>query len=282
MIIALPLERRGKNWNRLLDTHTLNTLNVIKRYLICSWRKIPIYEIALLHVNTHLAEHQLARNIMWMRAACNCIFFCCVTFMFLSSGAVCCSPYCGVLGWTSWKPCTPAGEQTRDVLLCCPTNLQVQTLEECLRVCNLTKEITVSMQNCTYTPIHVNVTTTTMVPERSSVVSSVSDVNSLEMLSSTTSTTSLNVEFSSDISSPTIYSPSLSSEGTDKEWTEDTSSTLEGTSVSMMTSSETPTLRWGIKGFNIKYNLWILKIRMNILFNYIYFFFKNERAIIIW
>ena len=178
---------------------------------------------------------------MRMRAPCSCIVFCCVTFMFLSSGAVCCSPYCGVLGWTSWKPCTPAGEQTRDVLLCCPTNIQVQTLEECLRVCNLTKEITVSMQNCTYTPMH-NVTTT-MVPERSSVVSSVSDINSLEILSSTTSTTSLNVEFSSDFLSPTIYSPSLSSEGTDKEWTEDTSSTLEGTSVSMMTSSETPTLR---------------------------------------
>ena len=179
---------------------------------------------------------------MWMRAACSCVVFCCVTFMFLSSSAVCCSPYCGVLGWTSWNPCTPAGEQTRDVLLCCPTNLQVQTLEECLRVCNLTKEITVSMQNCTYTPIH-NVTTTTMVPERSSVVSSESDVNSLEILSSTTTTTSLNVEFSSDISSPTIYSPSLSSEGTVKEWTEDTSSTLGGSAVSVMTSSETPTVK---------------------------------------
>lgn len=89
---------------------------------------------------------------MLMQAFSSYACFVCLAFVLLSHNAKSCSPTCGLLGWTQWSPCTPMGEQSRDAKLCCPTNLDIYTLEECLRVCNLTMDMAVSKQSCTYTP----------------------------------------------------------------------------------------------------------------------------------
>lgn len=89
---------------------------------------------------------------MLMQAFSSYACFVCLAFVLLSHNAKSCSPTCGLLGWTQWSPCTPMGEQSRDAKLCCPTNLAIYTLEECLRVCNLTMDMAVSKQSCTYTP----------------------------------------------------------------------------------------------------------------------------------
>lgn len=94
----------------------------------------------------------LWRVKMLMQAFSSYTCFICFAFVLLTHAAKSCSPTCGLLGWTPWSPCTPMGEQSRDIKLCCPTNLTIQTLEECLRVCNLTMEIAVSKQSCTYIP----------------------------------------------------------------------------------------------------------------------------------
>lgn len=115
--------------------------------------------------------------------------FYCLLVLLLHQDAKSCSPPCGLLGWTQWSPCTPVGEQSRDIMLCCPTNLNIHTLEECLRVCNLTMEMTVSKQSCTY------------IPTTQSTISGFVKSSSVEGESLTTNlvTTTDTLDFSTDV-----------------------------------------------------------------------------------
>lgn len=75
-----------------------------------------------------------------------CVYFNCVIVICVSVMCYHNQP-CDVLGWTSWSPCSTAGEQSTKSIICC-TGLPV---ERCLRICSLQMppEMKERKRNCT-------------------------------------------------------------------------------------------------------------------------------------
>lgn len=75
-----------------------------------------------------------------------CVYFNCVIVICVSVMCYHNQP-CDVLGWTSWSPCSTAGEQSTKSIICC-TGLHV---ERCLRICSLQMppEMKERKRNCT-------------------------------------------------------------------------------------------------------------------------------------
>lgn len=72
-----------------------------------------------------------------------------------------CCKDCEVSGWTSWSSCSTTGEQSIKSAVCCPNSNS--TVEECIRLCNLTQEQIEVKRNCTYTSSAYLVTSTKIV-----------------------------------------------------------------------------------------------------------------------